>query len=339
MIRAITGGALSTSSRPTSGSALSSSPAAPRTRASSTTSPPWSRRRTATAPGCTWTVRTGCGLAAPSVRERFAGIERADSFIVDPLAVRALRLLRAAVPGPAPGRRRPFPARRLSRLDRPRRVEPLGPGRPPLPPHPRAAAVVLAGHARHRRVHRRDRAVPEQLPHRGPGDRGGRASRAAGRAGAVGGGVPPPGLDPCRLSALVAAPGQGRHAPVRAHRLPRRGRAAARLREPVDGPAGRDRGAAHHDAGGRRRWRPARGPARVTDAEGLLRAARGGLLVRPQVLPARGGAVRPSAPRRSGRVGQQVAWRSSDRRPSSGRGAVPGRHRVDRLHRLAPAAS
>ena len=41
--------------------------------------------RARTACGCTSTARTAVpGLAAPSVRSRYAGIERADSFIVDP---------------------------------------------------------------------------------------------------------------------------------------------------------------------------------------------------------------------------------------------------------------
>ncbi len=54
-------------------------------RASSTTSPPWLTSARSSASGCTSTARTG----APPSRHRacrplFAGIERADSFIVDP---------------------------------------------------------------------------------------------------------------------------------------------------------------------------------------------------------------------------------------------------------------
>ncbi len=60
-------------------------PPARRTSASSTTSPASRRSRPSTAGGCTSTAPTAApGWPRPSVRHLFAGVEHADSFIVDP---------------------------------------------------------------------------------------------------------------------------------------------------------------------------------------------------------------------------------------------------------------
>ncbi|MFM9452143.1 pyridoxal-dependent decarboxylase [Streptomyces europaeiscabiei] len=58
----------------------------------------------------------GAVLAAPSVRHLYTGIERADSFIVDPheMALRPLRLVRAALPGPDLGAPRTVSRRTIS---------------------------------------------------------------------------------------------------------------------------------------------------------------------------------------------------------------------------------
>ena len=107
----------------------------------------------------------GAGLLAPSVRHRFAGIEQADSFIVDPhkwlfapfdCAALLYREPRAGQGGPHPGRLLP---RRSSTGPggegrRRRAVEPERLRHPPHPAGPGAAAVVLAGRARHRRLPR-----------------------------------------------------------------------------------------------------------------------------------------------------------------------------------------
>ena len=68
-----------------SGCSPSSPPPARPTPAWSTTSPAPPTSPPSSARGCTSTAPTAApALAAPSVRGRFAGIERADSFIVDP---------------------------------------------------------------------------------------------------------------------------------------------------------------------------------------------------------------------------------------------------------------
>ena len=98
-------------------------------------------------------------LCSAIARERFRGIERADSFGVDPhkwlFAPYDCAALVYRDPALAAARTRP--ARRLPRRRRPRRVEPERLRLPPVPPRPRPAAVVQPGHVRHRRVHRRGR--------------------------------------------------------------------------------------------------------------------------------------------------------------------------------------
>ena len=111
----------------------------------------------------------GAALAAPSVRHKFAGIERADSFIVDPhkWLFAPVRLLRAGLPRPAAGAARAHPARRLSRPDHGRgRVEPVRLRGAPVAARARAAVLVLAGRARHRRLPRRDRVDAGRSPAR-----------------------------------------------------------------------------------------------------------------------------------------------------------------------------
>ena len=118
----------------------------------------------------------GAALAAPSVRDQFAGIERADSLVVDPhkwlftpfdcaaLLYRHPELARRAhtqhaayleVMQRAPGGRRPGVGPQRLRL-------------PPHPPGPGPAAVVLAGHPRHRRLPRRHRVHAGHGPGRAP---------------------------------------------------------------------------------------------------------------------------------------------------------------------------
>ena len=65
-------------------SSPSSPPAGRRTSASSTTSPRSPRSAASTACGSTSTVRMAAPALPPSVRPLYAGIEYADSFIVDP---------------------------------------------------------------------------------------------------------------------------------------------------------------------------------------------------------------------------------------------------------------
>ena len=84
--------------------------------------------------------RRACG-------RRFAGIERADSFIVDPhkwlFAPYDCCALLYRDPRARAGRARP--ARELPGPDRPRGVEPGRPGHPPLAPSARAAVLVQPG--------------------------------------------------------------------------------------------------------------------------------------------------------------------------------------------------
>ena len=203
-------------SRPTGPrrSSPSSPPPARRTSASSTTSP--RSPRCAREYGIWFHVDGaygGAGLAAPSVRHLFAGVERADSFIVDPhkwlfapfdccaLLYREPALARAAHTQNAELPRRPH---RRARLE-PHRL--LG---RPHPAGPRPAVLVLPGHPRHRRLHRGGRADARGRPVRGGGDRAGATYvEAAARAGPVGDRVPPDRLDAAGLPGVVR-PAAGR---------------------------------------------------------------------------------------------------------------------------------
>ena len=163
----------------------------------------------------------GAGLAAPSVRDRYVGVEHADSFIVDPhkwlfapfdscaLIYRDPSVARAAhtqhaeyldvlqddaavrdvaIGDGAEGDVGPWSAAGP-------RLEPLRPRPPPVTARPRAAVVVQPGDARHRRVHARPRVDARGHPRRGRRDRGDATHRADHGARAVGGALPPPRLD------------------------------------------------------------------------------------------------------------------------------------------------
>ena len=138
-------------------------------------------------------------LCAPSVRDRFAGIEHADSFIVDPhkwlFAPFDSCALIYREPRLRP--RRPPPARLLPgvAVRRRRRLQPVRLRRPPHAPPARAAVLVLARRPRHRRLHGGGRAHAGRHA-RGRG-RDPRARRARARA-------PSPS---CRWSCSAAAAG------------------------------------------------------------------------------------------------------------------------------------
>ena len=109
-------------------------------------------------------------LAAPSVRDRFRGIEHADSLVVDPH-----KWLFAPFDCAALLYRDPELARRahsqhaayLDPIADRRRVEPVRLRVPPHPARPRPPVLVLARGARHRRVHDRDRADARDRARRG----------------------------------------------------------------------------------------------------------------------------------------------------------------------------
>ena len=148
--------------RPRPTSPPSCAPPAPPTPASSTTSPVSG----AIAKERGWWFHVdgaygGSGIFARSLKPKYAGLELADSFILDPhkwlftpfdccaLLYREPELARADA---HPGRVLP---RRHPRLRR--RVEPDRLRLPPDPPRPRAAAVVLARGLRRRRLPGGDR--------------------------------------------------------------------------------------------------------------------------------------------------------------------------------------
>ena len=149
-------------------SSPSSRPPARPTSAWSTTSPASPTWPPSTAGGCTSTAPTAApGWPPRASAHLFAGVERADSFIVDPhkwlfAPFDACALLyRDPVLGP----RRAHPARRLPRPGHRRgRVEPVRLRDPADPPGPRAAVLVLPRRARHRRLPRRDRADARPWP-------------------------------------------------------------------------------------------------------------------------------------------------------------------------------
>ena len=168
-LRALVDGAAAP--RTASGCSPSSPPAAPPTPASSTTSP---------APP-TWPHELGvwfhvdgayggAGLAAPSVRDRYDGIERADSFIVDPhkWLFAPFDCCALALPRPAcrPARAHTQHAEYLDVLhtDDDARVEPQRLRPPPVAPCPRPAVLVQPRHLRHRRLPRRRRDTRSPSP-------------------------------------------------------------------------------------------------------------------------------------------------------------------------------
>ena len=163
--------------RPRDASSPSWPPAARRTSGSSTTSPRWPR--CAASSGIWFHVDGaygGAGLAAPSVRDLYAGIEHCDSFIVDPhkWLFAPVRLLRAALPraGARPAPRTPRRPATSTCSPRPTEWNPTDYSVGPDPPGPRPAVLVLARRQRHRRLHRRDRAHPRRRALRRGGGRG-----------------------------------------------------------------------------------------------------------------------------------------------------------------------
>ncbi len=171
-------GPCSTGSDPTSstGSSRSSPPRAPPTPARSTTSPasprwPTDRDLWFHVDG----AYGGAALAAPSVRPLFAGIEQADSLVVDPHKWLFTPFDCAALLYRHPELARRAHTQHAAYLevnagpqdDRRPRVGPERLRLPPHPPGPRPAAVVLAGHPRHRRLPRRDRGDAGHHPGRG----------------------------------------------------------------------------------------------------------------------------------------------------------------------------
>ena len=116
--------------------------------------------------------RTVRPLGAPAVRRaRARRLVHRRPAQVD---VRAVRLRRPAVPRAAAGQGRAHPGRQLPRRDPHRRgrVEPQRPRLPPDASRPRAAALVLPGGQRDRRLHPRRRERPGPDPLDRPADRG-----------------------------------------------------------------------------------------------------------------------------------------------------------------------
>ena len=149
-------------------------------------------------------------LCAPCARERFAGIEQADSFIVDPhkwlFSPFDWCALVYREPGARP--RRAPPARVLpgGAVRRRRRVQPVRLRRPPHAPGARAAVLVRARRPRHRRVHRGGRDDARPHPRGRGGDPLAPRARAAARAGAVRARLPPPRLGGGGLRPLGGGP-------------------------------------------------------------------------------------------------------------------------------------
>ena len=227
-------------------------PPARRTSDCSTTSPASPRSAASESCGCTSTAPTARpALCAPSVRGRFAGIEHADSLIVDPHKWLFAPFDSCALlyRDPARGPGRAPPERLLPRRAVPRGgLEPVRLRAAPDPPRPRAAVLVLARRARHRRLRRRRRA------HAGGHARGGGGDPRAATSSSC---WPSPSC-PCSCSAAAAGTTEDYHrwaaelkAAGTAFVLPttvrRRDRRPARARQPAHdarGPPDR----ARHDA-------------------------------------------------------------------------------------------
>ena len=208
----------------------------------------------------------GAALAAPSVRDRFAGVEAADSFIVDPHKWLFAPFDSCALLYRDPEIGRQAHTQHAEYLDvlhaRPRRPRPGGPGverlrlrPPPVPPGPRPAAVVQPGDPRHAGLHRRRRDDAARRPRGRRAGAGGAAPRADPGARAVDRAVPPHRLGRRRLLGVerLAA---GQPAVVRdADGVGRRDRPALVHRQPAD-----DRRRPR-----RHRRQPGRGPGPMAD--------------------------------------------------------------------------
>ncbi len=140
----------------------------------------------------------GAGLAAPSVRHLYDGIERADSFIVDPHKWLFAPFDCCALLYRDPALARAAHTQKASYLDILTEAPEWNPGllgRADAP-GPRAAAVVLAGDARHPGLHRRGRADAAGRGVRGGGDRAAAVPAGAARARPVGRRLPARRVDP-----------------------------------------------------------------------------------------------------------------------------------------------
>ncbi len=167
-------GAAGGARRPTTTRPRSASSRRParRTRASSTT---WPASAEVAAEFDLWFhvdgAYGGAGLFAPSVRDRYAGIEHADSFVVDPHKWLFAPFDCAALLYRDPELAKAVHTQDASYLDvihERRRVEPDRLRLPPDPPRPRPAAVVLAGGARPGAYSERDRGGARPGPRRPP---------------------------------------------------------------------------------------------------------------------------------------------------------------------------
>ena len=104
----------------------------------------------------------GAALAAPSVRRPVRRDRTRRQLHRRPaqVAVRAVRLLRAALPRPRAGAGRARADARATSTTSTGRGQPGRPRRAPVPPGPRPAVLVQPGHPRHRPLRRGDRADP-----------------------------------------------------------------------------------------------------------------------------------------------------------------------------------
>lgn len=178
----------------------------------------------------------GAGLAAPTVRPLFDGIERADSVTIDPHKWLFSPFDCAALLYRDPALAAAAHTQEAAYLDAvtPRRVEPPRLRLPPLPAGPGPALLVLARGPRQRRLPRRRGGEPHPRPPGGGGDLGSGRLRAGHRARAVRGAVPAPRVDAGRLRPLGGR-AAGRAAGLRPGDLVA-GRAgdALLLRQPAD---------------------------------------------------------------------------------------------------------
>ncbi len=140
----------------------------------------------------------GAGLAAPSVRHLYAGIEHADSFIVDPHKWLFAPFDCCALLYREPALARAAHTQKASYLDVLTAAPDWNPTDYSVGLTRRARGLPfwfsLATHGT-RRLHRRDRADAGGDPLRGGGDRPAALRRGAARAGPVGHRLPPARLD------------------------------------------------------------------------------------------------------------------------------------------------